>query len=240
MGLLTRPPRRFFPPDLLSEHPLARGLVSFSFPGDSAVDLVTGRVWSAVGGTIASTATPYGPAISMTYGVSYVTDAAEHAPICPGGAPTVTHIVVANPSYNSNVYYGSQVGGIAAADGYSDILFNVNSGNSTVPGSFTCRLFSPAFSSSQAIDNGGGIATGVGFHMYGASHLGVNNAKIYYDGANLGTSCLGSVSGAVETKYNHAITYCDFPVVYRAVWSRALSDAEHASFAANPWQLFAA
>jgi hypothetical protein len=234
---LGAPPRRYTMHDLNRSHPLAFGLISYIFPGDTIGCVVTGRQWITSGGNSTIQSSPFGPANSWVYGVSVFTDTGPYPPICPGSAVGVTHAVLASPPADGNTYYMSQVGNGAGGDAYCDLLANVTASSGSQAGNFVTRLFGTNNVTSQACDAGGTTFTGTGYHMFAGSHSAPNVAHTYYDGVNTGASCLGTVTPGTAS-YTHQIAYCSFPVVLRACWSRALSDAEHLSFALNPWQVF--
>lgn len=231
-----RPPRRFTPVDLLRGHPLASGLSLFCFPGDGARDLVRGKIPISATG-YATQATPYGPASRMATGAGSVLNYGTYNAILD-----TTKYTVAALSAPASVARATRVflQGDNSPGLYSQIslMMNTNASQAATAGTWTLTQYSGGFQATS------GCPVGIDgtYHLLSASRDG-SNMTTFVDGVfiQLSGGASGSFSNATQVQLGGDLVTdaaCDFPVVFVAAWSRALSTAEHLAFALNPWQLF--
>ena len=237
---LNKPPRRYKPADLLRSHPLAQGLVLFTFPGDGAIDLVTGKIPIAHAG-YGTIATQYGSAANMAQGtnnaLTYPT-----APLISANTSANSMVVFSKPSSVSRVTQPIRLAnpGVTVLEGF---LFNCDQAGSPSAGTLTYWNYSSGIEFSaqkvSAIDGN--------WHSFGVTRSSASTGDLYVDGAAQGAAITGSFATNCASPQNVYICgdpadsvdfACDYPVLFVAVWNRALSAVEHQAFSNNPWQMF--
>lgn len=207
-------------------NPIARGLLGFWPLNDGAgppSDLVSRRAAVSNGGTWG-----VGPAGSQ---ILFAASTGIDLGITPALAlrGPATYIVCGSPAANGSTAAQEFVAGVDGSSAAYRFACCVGGGTNEL------NLLSPAgwISSNNNVIDG---AT----HVFGVSVAGFASGQVafYRDGIPCGT---GTASAPTSTETHWYISYPGYgvsgPLSWVAILSRALSAAEHASIAANPWQL---
>jgi hypothetical protein len=238
---INRPSRLFTSRDLLRSHPLVRNLALLTFPGNGAVNLVTGEVPSSFAGftTVVDT---YGPSSKIAQGTNNCISYSVQQ-IVPNGSQTSTMLAIAKPPSVSRVTEPIRIEN-AANTGLIDLLFNSDTAGSAAAGTWSARWYSGGNEASTQFI--GGIDGA--FHCFSSSRIGNLSSQAYQDGLPVGTQDNNGGSGFTGPSSVYVSGYggivgsvdlaCDYPVLLCAVWTRALSGLEQIQFATNPWQIF--
>ena len=235
-----RPPYRPTVGCLNTSSGLGLGLVFACFPGDGAIDLVTGRTPNQFSG-YSTMATAFGPASLMTQASNNAIYYGTYTPVVPANGYTIAAIAAPSSVAQVSVAIGSRTAG--GVD-FFGLYINSNSNGVANAGEFAFIEYSNGFL--QRADNSSGPSTSDGnLHCYmGVRFPASATPKIYFDGADATVSTVESAGNAampqkwavsgLEASGSQA---CDFPVVAAFAWNRSLSAAEALAFAINPWMM---
>lgn len=209
-------------PRLNTAHPLARGLAGFWIPNGSGFRSVVAGVpdatMTAAGRFVAQ---PKGLAIATAGGVSAVI--ANSARVKPPA--TITALVdgfMPTSGYPLGCENSNDGWGIYSASGFMRPYLRVG-----------------AAWADRASNIAPGASGQVGFTYDGATFWSVTNGKRHFDQAITGSITNSSVGIAINAMNPSGASAGNGMLYYFALWNRALSPDELASFHANPWQLFA-
>jgi len=212
----------------------------FTFPGNGAVNLVTGAIPIAQNG-FTSVATPYGPATTMATGSSNGQNYGTFFCI-PSGSSNYSVASLAQPPSTARSQALFCQGDDAGAFTQIAFVMNEDNGPSVSAGKFVFIEYDSGThmgcATTTAVIDGN-------YHVYSASRLDTTgNGALYIDGISqsvsqiTGSATISTVKPVYVCGNSGSDKACDFPTVFVAVWSRTLSDAEHLAFATNPWQIF--
>lgn len=231
MGALLIPPVRNRQPDNLAEinwsNPITR-LLNLAFDGKTARDVVRNKKFETAAGYIKPTRGGLGYEVTGSSTVAQLAGATYPDQV-------VSVFVLLDHTTPPSSYVGLLGRGTYASETSSDFSFE-NGGDLVVAYSFEGADGSTALALGSAPDSG--------LHAYAVSSTGTN-VTAYIDGKNSGsdsfawhfdTGAQTWLIGATTTDYLNE----SMPGKYllALVWNRVLSESEHRSLAANPWQIF--
>ena len=236
-----RPPYRPTVGCLNTSSGLGRGLVFACFPGDGAVDLVTGLTPNQFSG-YSATATAFGPASLMTQASNNAIYYGTYTPVVPANGYTLAAIAAPTNVGQVSALIGARTSGGADLLG---LFVNTSSNGTAAAGEFSLIEYSSGFL--QQADNSSGPSVSDGKpHCYmGVRYPASAVPKVYFDGidATVGTDVANAGNAVMPQKWgvsgmeSSASQACDFPVVAAFAWNRSLSAAEALAFAINPWRM---
>lgn len=235
MAIFNKPPRQYYPADLLRNHSLVQGMVFLTFPGQSPVDFISGI--AAVAAAAHSTvATQYGLATANNQINVTNLDWTPLAPI-PAGSSGYTVAAIAAPAANANQTRAY----LQYNGGTTDIRFCFNSDFRDVAVSGRFGLNSYVNSLANGVDSAAPDTKVDGsWHVFSGSSYGPSvNAELFYDGV-AGHNTTGAIPTTLIAAPVSMSSAGDIntPILLVVSWNRGLSAAEHLSFARNPWQIF--
>lgn len=241
MPISINPPRTLRQADLDQGHPLSQSLAMFVIPGNGAIDLESGKIpISQTGyGTVAS---PYGPAANFTTATSNGLNYGNYFCV-PSNSTTYSIVVLAAPTSTARVSAPFvQYDQLGSGNTQIDFMFNATSAGSASAGAFAFLEYSSG--NKATADSSAGAIDGK-WHLFGVSR-GISSgvSRLFLDGVQSGADGT-SLSGSTQS--GTPVMVCggknrdwatDYPVMFVAVWGRALSNTEHFALAANPWRMF--